>query len=102
MDITADVVFKQFAYVCDTSIEVFQLNPTLLDYPTIFIECTFLLADELENAIKTSHIHWEQLKPVVENNPKTTFVLFHFSQRYRDSEIAAFFDKEKVPNVIWW
>lgn len=102
--ITRQVAYKRLAYVCDTSIKVFDLNPTLLSYPIIFIECTFLYDDELQNAIDTQHIHWSQLKPIVKANPKITFMLFHFSQRYRDVEITEFFEKEQesVQNIFWW
>ena len=37
-EVTHDVIFKRFAYVCDTTINVFQYNPSLLEYPVIFIE----------------------------------------------------------------
>ncbi|CAB9514392.1 Inherit from COG: Zinc phosphodiesterase [Seminavis robusta] len=102
VEITQEVVQKKFAYVCDTSIDVFALNPSILAYPVVFIECTFLWDDELENAIQTKHVHWSQLKPIVEQHPGIVFVAFHFSQRYRDDEIEEFFAKENMPNVIWW
>ena len=102
VEITQEVLQKRFAYVCDTSIAVFEMNPTILDYPVIFIECTFLLDDEMENAIKTKHIHWTQLKPIVQAHPDILFVAFHFSQRYREEEIAEFFEKESISNLVWW
>lgn len=105
VEITKEVVTKRFTYVCDTSIRVFDTNPQILEYPVIFIECTFLEDDELENAEKTQHIHWQQLKPYVQNNPDKIFILFHFSQRYRDTEISAFFQKEVdtgLTNLRWW
>lgn len=61
VEITREVQQKRFAYVCDTSIAVFDLNPTILHYPVVFIECTFLYDDELDNAIQTQHMHWSQL-----------------------------------------
>lgn len=102
INVTKEVEFKRFTFVCDTSIDVFEMNPSILEYKTVFIECTFLMDDELKNAKRTQHIHWQQLKPYVENNPHTTFVLFHFSQRYRDEEINQFFEKENLSNVICW
>jgi len=100
--VTEVVMKRAFAYVCDTSIAVFDMNPGILAYPVVWIECTFFMDDELENAIATKHVHWAQLKPIVLANPKTLFVLFHFSQRYRDVEVAAFFQKEKIENIYWW
>ena len=103
IEVTHEVLTKKLAYVCDTSIKVFDINPTILEYPVIFIECTFLSDDEIQNAIDTKHIHWSQLKPIVVANPNITFVLFHFSQRYRDIEIDEFFSKEsELRNIFWW
>jgi ribonuclease Z len=100
--ITEDISVKRFAYVCDTSIKVFCMNPTILEYPVIFIECTFILDNELENANKTQHIHWSQLKPYVKDHPSITFILFHFSQRYHETEIDDFFKKEETLKNIKW
>jgi len=106
--ITEEVSQKKLAYVCDTSIAVFDLNPGILAYNVVFIECTFLYPDEYQNAKSTKHIHWFDLKPFVVNNPQITFMLFHFSQRYRDQEIDNFFkvEMEMAPGVLqnlnWW
>lgn len=102
VQITHEVTYKRMAYVCDTTIKVFDLNPTLLEYPTVFIECTFLLPDEVDDAKMKSHIHWNDLKPYVESNPHILFVPFHFSQRYRDLEIDNFFKSQQLPNIKAW
>ncbi len=95
--ITRKVIEPKFVYLCDTDIDVFKINKleTILSYPTIFIECTFILPDEIDNASSTKHIHWEQLRPYVLNNKNNMFILFHFSQRYSDAEIEEFFAGEK-------
>jgi ribonuclease BN (tRNA processing enzyme) len=103
--VTQEVLAPKLAYVCDTSIAAFDLNPSILNYEVIMIECTFFMPDELENAGKTHHVHWDHLKKYVAENPNTQFMLFHFSQRYRDEEIAAFFQKEVdggLKNLHWW
>lgn len=99
--ITQKVVEPKFIYLCDTDIDVFKINnlKTILSYPTIFIECTFILPDEIENAKSTMHIHWQHLRPYVINSDNT-FILFHFSQRYSDAEIHEFFENEKKLNSI--
>lgn len=102
VQITEKIEFKKFTFICDTSIKVFDMNPTILDYPVIFIECTFVLDEELENAHKTKHIHWSQLKPYVENNPQITFILFHFSKRYTENQLDSFFKAENMKNLRWW
>jgi len=105
VQITQEVLVKKVAYVCDTSIAVMDLNPSILEYEVVFIECTFFMPDELENATKTQHIHWDHLKKYVVDHPNVEFMLFHFSQRYRDEEISVFFQKELdagLKNLHWW
>lgn len=93
----------RFAYVCDTTIEVFNMNKTLLNYPVIMIECTFLSVEEAgDEGEGKKHIYWPHLKPYVLKNPSVTFILFHFSQRHKDIEVREFFKKENLPNVIPW
>ena len=101
-EITEEFVFKKFAYVCDTTIKVFDMNPTLLQYPVIFIECTFLYEDDLEMASGKKHIHFTELRPYIEENPTTEFMLIHFSQRYKDAEIQEFLEPFNFPNLYWW
>jgi len=105
VQVTQEVLAHKLAYVCDTSIAAFDLNPSILLYEVVMIECTFFMPDELENAGKTHHVHWDHLKKYVVENQNTKFMLFHFSQRYRDEEIGAFFQKEVdggLKNLHWW
>jgi len=101
-EVTSDVLLKRLAYVCDTTIKAFTYNPSLLEYPVIFIECTFLLPDEVEMASHKKHIHWDELRPYVEMKQDTQFVLFHFSQRYKDAEICEFLQNQNLKNLHWW
>ena len=104
--ITEQVIFKKFAYICDSTIAVLDNHPDILDYKVVFIECTFLYPDEEDLAKKKKHIHWQHLRPFVQKCSDVTFILFHFSQRYRDKEILSFFKKESAQfsfsNVICW
>jgi len=106
VEITKEVPTKRFAYICDTSIKVLETNPDILEYSLVFIECTFIYKDELENANKTKHIHWEYLRPYVTANPQTHFVLIHFSLRYTEEEILKFFAKQMalhgIKNIKVW
>ena len=114
-EVTGEVPFKRFAYVCDTTIRVFELNDNLLTYPVIFIECTYITADEpFKDALKSntglaedkSHIYWKDLQHIVVAHPEIQFMTFHFSRRYKDSEIANFFEAEKkrlnINNLNYW
>jgi ribonuclease Z len=105
-DISIETIDKIFCYVCDTSINVFIDNPFILQYKTIFIECTFIMDGEEDIAINKQHIHWKQLKPYILNHPQITFMLFHFSLKYKDEEIKEFMDIEfqnnNINNVELW
>jgi len=105
-DVSIEVIDKIFCYICDTTIKVLDDNPFILDYKTVFIECTFIYDGEEEKAINKSHIHWQQLKPYVLNNPDINFMLFHFSLKYKDEEIKEFMEKEfkkdNINNIELW
>lgn len=100
VEITHEVVEKKFTFICDTSIAVMTTYPQILNYPVIFIECTFLYPEEMENAIQTKHIHWLDIEPYVINNPNSIFVLIHFSLRYKEEEIIQFFRDMKQKALI--
>jgi ribonuclease Z len=106
VDISIEVVEKLLCFICDTSIKVLEDNPFVFNYSTIFIECTFLKDGEEDAATAKKHIHWNQLKQYVKQYPEITFVLFHFSLKYKDEEILelmeAEFEKEGIENVYLW
>ena len=68
-----------------------------LDDPTKFNE---KIKEEM--ALQKKHIHFSQLKPYIEEHPTTEFMLFHFSQRYKDTDIVGFFEKLGIKNLHWW
>ena len=104
VEINYDFVNKMFVYLGDTGKEIFEDEEwqKIVEYPAIIIECTFILEDEKEQAVKTQHIHWDDLEPIVDKYNKNTFILIHFSQRYDNSEIKKFFEEKKRSNVIPW
>uniref|UniRef100_A0A0G4HE38 Metallo-beta-lactamase domain-containing protein n=1 Tax=Chromera velia CCMP2878 TaxID=1169474 RepID=A0A0G4HE38_9ALVE len=63
--------------------------------PALFVECSFLLEEEMPNARKTGHMHYSELKPVLLQYPDTTFILTHFSRRYSFGFVRDFFAKER-------
>lgn len=92
---------KFLAYVCDTNIICFDTNPELLEYKYVMIECTFFHDEDMK---ESDHIHWKELRPIVEGNPNVTFILIHFSMKYNCDEIDHFFayEKKKLTNIITW
>ena len=99
VEITFRKVTKKIAYVCDSTIKVLEDNPSILKYPIVIIECTFLVDDE---STSKDHIYWSELEPYIKKNPDTLFVLIHFSRRYKDEEIRDFFDKVTHKNIKPW
>lgn len=88
-------------FLGDTSKEIF-VEEKIKKYRSVMIECTFLYEDDVEQADKTCHMHWKYLEDYIKVNTQQTFILYHFSQRYKKNEIADFFKKVNLPNIIPW
>ena len=93
---TSDVLFEEVLkplvlFAFDTTIKAFHDTPELLTYKTIVTECTFLYPEHQELAVSSMHIHWKDIRPIIESHPNVTFILTHFSARYTDSDIESFF-----------
>lgn len=71
-----------FAYVCDTSVKIFDLHPELLTFQILMVECTFWGLPMRARAHETGHIEWSELVPYIQKYPNTQFVLFHVSKRH--------------------
>ena len=114
IEVQAEYEAPLLAFLGDTSMEIFHDEATreqlLPAFPIIFCECTALSDSDLspEDATERGHVHWSQLREVVERYPETTFVLIHFSSRYRPIEIQEFFETQRAENpgkylnVIAW
>lgn len=90
-----------FVFLGDTSKEILK-DERIKKFKTIMIECTFLYDDDLEQADKTFHMHWNYLEDYIRENEKNIFILYHFSQRYKKKELLDFFEKIKFKNVVPW
>jgi ribonuclease Z len=101
VDVSCEVKNPILCFLGDTSDEVLK-DKSLEKYRNIMIECTFIRDEELVQAEKTKHIHWKSLEKYITDHPNINFILYHFSQRYKKSEIKEFFDNKKLPNVIPW
>eukprot|EP01089_Gocevia_fonbrunei_P005427 TRINITY_DN1582_c0_g1_i1.p1 TRINITY_DN1582_c0_g1~~TRINITY_DN1582_c0_g1_i1.p1 ORF type:complete len:303 (-),score=43.48 TRINITY_DN1582_c0_g1_i1:11-919(-) len=107
VDVTETSLVNNFMFLGDTTAEIFEKNPNLVaEVPVIFIECTLLDAGDENKATDRGHVHWSHLKPYVVANPKTVFVLMHWSRRYSDSDVIKFFEEQKsqldAMNVLLW
>jgi len=100
VEIQEEVKIPLFLFLGDTKIDVFE-NQDILKYPIIIVECTFIDPNHVDLATNSFHIHWIHLEPYIIDHPEITFILIHFSLRYRNSELVEFF-KDKPSNVIPW
>jgi len=92
-----------FAFLGDTTHEVFTRHGDLLfQLPIIIVECSFISDDEVANARRTKHMHWNELSVIVHEHPAITFILIHFSKRYTCDQIRSAIQTDKYPNVIPW
>jgi len=102
VDVSEHVDFPLFAYLGDTTTEVFEKNPDVFSFPVIITECTFLGESYAEEAVSRGHTCWTTLFPYVQKNPQITFVLIHFSLRYSNNEILKFFESFNLKNIVVW
>jgi len=95
-----------FAFLGDTNTTVLRSSPAWLTegIPVVITECSFLYEEHRNQAFKTKHTLWADLEPIIRQYPKTTFVLTHFSLRYKENVIRQFFeDMENPPsNIVVW
>lgn len=106
VELTAPHTVPVFAFLGDTTAATLAADPPWLraGVPVVVTECSFLYPEHKAQADRTKHTAWSDLEPVVRRWPQTTFVLIHFSMRYRDPEVAAFFrDMPDCPsNIVVW
>ncbi|KAL2156310.1 hypothetical protein VTH82DRAFT_1055 [Thermothelomyces myriococcoides] len=110
VDITAPVAVPVFAFLGDTTPSVLASGPGWLTgsggggrVRVVITECSFLWDEHRDQADRTRHTIWADLEPVVRRHLDTIFVLIHFSLRYSDEDIRAFFREREVPeNVVVW
>eukprot|EP01095_Lingulamoeba_sp_RSL-Kostka_P003523 TRINITY_DN14498_c0_g1_i1.p1 TRINITY_DN14498_c0_g1~~TRINITY_DN14498_c0_g1_i1.p1 ORF type:complete len:339 (-),score=91.46 TRINITY_DN14498_c0_g1_i1:126-1142(-) len=102
VEVTEEIHHPMFCFLGDTTTEVLETYPELLKFKVVIIEATFLEEDKERNAIKAQHVWYNNLKPYIVDNPETTFVLIHFSRRYKSDFVLNFFENENLPNVVPW
>jgi ribonuclease Z len=104
ININKEITVPIFCYLGDTGKEILEKGEfdKIEKYKNIMIECTFLKDDDLDQSIKTAHIHWQHLEPYIKSHPDNNFILYHFSSRYKRSEVLAFFANVNLKNIIPW
>ena len=80
-------------FMGDTTQNVFDEWGTIMaQHSTILIECTYLDDDSyLPKAMEYGHMHWNHLRPFVEQHPNNWFVIIHTSLMYKPLQLRRFF-----------
>ena len=102
VEVSNKVEVNKLVFLGDTTITVFD-NPEVLKSSVIFVECT-IIDDNVspEETFERGHIHWKQLRPIIEENPNNYFVLIHLSKRYKRDYIETFFKDINLKNFMVW
>tara|TARA_B110000879_G_C11174891_1_gene515462 strand:- start:2644 stop:3462 length:819 start_codon:yes stop_codon:yes gene_type:complete len=91
---------KPFILFCGDTSSMSLSKLPFKKYPFVIIECTFLDPEHYHEAMERKHLHYADLEQIFNENQNTTFILIHFSTRYKDSKIKNFFESKRHPNVI--
>lgn len=95
--ITNDVEYPLVLFVSDTGIEGLVSLP-FNEYKLVIMECTFFDESHYEEAVTRCHLHWNDVKNIIKNNPNVFFILGHFSLRYNDDYLKEINIKIQLEN----
>lgn len=87
-EITNQVLEPQLAFFCDSSIQNLSLEEEWKRYPVVVCECTgFPECSDPDNKIFVYHTHFNQLEPIIKENPNIHWVIIHTSQGISDESL---------------
>lgn len=92
------------AFLCDCTSEsanaAIERVCTEDEHPSIImVECTFIDDADAKEAVSRKHVLWSKIAPTLSKYPDVTFLLIHFSQRYKDAGTLDAFAKTLPENV---
>ena len=79
VELTDIVNEKVFLFLGDTDKKILT-NPEIYMYKTIIIECTYIYdtQEEIKLADINKHIHWTNIKDIIQKHNDIQFILIHF------------------------
>ena len=80
---------RWLSYTGDTTAEVFERAPEILEATVLLIECTFLLERHQDHARRFGHLHLDDLVVWQERMRNQVILLAHLSRRHRVAELEA-------------
>lgn len=92
------------AFLCDctsdSANEAIEKVCTEDDPPSvIMVECSFIDDADAQEAVSRKHVLWSKIAPTLAKHPEVTFLLVHFSQRYKDAGTLDAFAASLPDNV---
>ena len=93
IEITEKQIIPQLAFYGDTNIKALTDHNEWKKYPIIIIECTLFL-DKISDNQQHGHIHWDEIKKIIENNQSNYFVLIHTSMSVNNKYLIELENKE--------
>lgn len=105
--IDEEIKLYHFCYLGDTDHHVFYedkdctiFSKKLEKYRTIIVECTFINDEDEKQAKKKKHMLLSKMLPFIQSHSNITFMLCHFSMRYKDADIIDHFKTLNVDNIV--
>ena len=92
-EITEEIRLPRITYVGDSSVDVFEWHPEIMDSEVLLTECTFLSDEHLEEAANRKHMHIREILPYLDVMKSKYIVFMHFSMRYTRKEIVSYMER---------
>lgn len=102
LDLSEPRIEPQVFFAGDTTHELFERDPRVLEFPNIIVECTYLEDSDLERAEEKKHMLWRNLLPYIRSYTGTQWILSHFSQKYTKRFIEDKLSNEGLSNLKLW
>lgn len=89
----------QFVFYSDTTVKALERDKWK-KYPVVIIETTAY--PPLESDTHGMHMHWNDIKPIIENNSSIYFILIHHSCSLKDEYLKEFQENSGIDNFEIW
>lgn len=80
-NITDNILYPEILFATDLEYTSISSLP-IIKFNIIIIECTFFYPEHIIEARNKLHLHWTDIKPIIETYPDKHFILIHPSPRY--------------------
>ena len=89
----------EFLFYSDTTIDALTLYEGWKKFPVVIIECTRYTKP---NPPHMMHIHWDDIRPIIENNPNNFFILIHHGGGEKEHNLKQIQKESHLKNLHIW